>query len=329
MWGIRAFLTIFTAAIRAALMRLVRGPRRPAWTWTRELMTLGLQALLNQAAKLNDAASQRRFVNALVYPAESISQVQYEPAEAGGVPAWWLTPRNDAGEAIVYYLHGGGYIFEPHQPDYLAPQVALLSRSKTLTLSYRLAPEHPFPAALEDALAGYRFLLSQGINPARLAVAGDSAGGGLALALLLSLRDAKERMPALALLLSPWVDLECKEASITANQPYDTINQELISQWAKWYAGGADLRDPLISPINARLDGLPPIYIQAGGAEILIDQIKAFELQAKADGARIQLDIWEHMPHDFQAFGARDAETLLAVEKLGEVFRHYIPSGPA
>jgi acetyl esterase/lipase len=276
-----------------------------------------------------DVADQRRLLNALPYRSEVLSQVRSEPVDAGGVPAWWITPRNDAGEAIVYYLHGGGYAFQPRQPGDLAAQVALVSRSKTLALTYRLAPEHPYPAALEDALAGYRFLLDQGISPARLTIAGDSAGGGLALALLLSLREAKERMPALAILLSPWVDLECKGASMTANQPYDHIDQKMELRWAKWYAGEADLRDPLLSPVNARLDGLPPLYIQAGGAEILIDQIKAFELQAKADGARVQLDIWEHMPHDFQAFGTLAPENRQAFEKLGEVFRHFIPAGPA
>lgn len=329
MWAIQAYWTLYTAAIKAVLMRLVRRACRPGWSWTVEILTVSLRALFDRMAAIPDVTDQRRFLNVLASSSDVLSQVRSEPVDAGGVPAWWITPRNDAGEAIVYYLHGGGYAFQPHQPDDLAAQVALVSCSKTLTLAYRLAPEHPFPAALEDALAGYHFLLEQGVTPIRLAVAGDSAGGGLALALLLSLREAKERMPALALLLSPWVDLECKGMSMIANEPYDYIDQKMGLQWAKWYAGEADPRDPLLSPINGRLDGLPPLYIQAGGAEVLIDQIKAFELQAKADGARVQLDVWEHMPHDFQAFGARIPENRQAFEKLGEVFRHHIPAGPA
>lgn len=330
MWAIRSFWTVFAAAIKAVVVRLVRGPRRPGWTWKFEIAIAGIRAHLNQAATYPNIFDQRRLQSALAsYPPAALSHVHSEPVDAGGVPAWWITPRNDAGEAIVYYLHGGGYVFQPNLPDGLAAHVSLVSRSKTLTLGYRLAPEYPYPAALEDAFAGYQFLLEQGISPSRLAIAGDSAGGGLALALLLSLREARVRMPALALLLSPWVDLECKGASMTGNEPYDYINQRALLQWAAWYAAGADPRDPLLSPINARLDGLPPLYIQAGGAEILIDQIKAFDLQAKADGARVQLDIWRNMPHDFQAFGALAGESRQAFDKLGEVFRHYIPSGPA
>lgn len=326
MWTIRSFLTVFMAMIGTVCRRLVRGARRPGWTWKFEIATACAKAQLTQAAKYPNVVDQRRFLD-VVAPVPS--QARIEPVDAGGVPARWFVPHNESGEAIVYYLHGGGYVFHARSHDMLVAQVAHLTRSRTLALSYRLAPEHPYPAALEDAITGYRYLLGQGISPIRLAVAGDSAGGGLALALLLSLRDAKERLPALALLLSPWVDLECKGASVTANAPYDYLGQKLGLQWAKWYAGENDLRHPLISPVNARLDGLPPLYIQAGGAEILIDQIKAFEMQAKADGARVQLDVWEHMNHDFQAFDTATPENLQAFEKLGEVFRHFIPSGPA
>lgn len=329
MWALKSFWTVFIAAISAVFSRLFRGARRPGWTWLLDIGAACARAHLEQAAKYPNIIDQRRYLRTLYVPSDAFSQVHAGPVDAGGVPAWWLAPHNDAGEAIVYYLHGGGYVCEPRQPDDLAAQVALVTRSRTLALGYRLAPEHPFPAAIEDALAGYRFLLEQGVNPARLAIAGDSAGGGLALATLLSLREAKERMPALALLLSPWVDLSCQRASMAGNAQYDYLNPKIVLQWANMYTGGGDLRDPLVSPLNARLDGLPPLYIQAGGAEIFIDQIKSFEQQARANGARVQLDIWEHMPHDFQAFGRRFLESRQALDKLGEVFRHHIPAGPA
>ncbi|MBN1313572.1 MAG: alpha/beta hydrolase [Anaerolineae bacterium] len=279
--------------------------------------------------KLSIIAEQREFLDIFNFPTDALAQVRIMPIDVEGIPARWFIPPNETGEAVVYYLHGGGYVFEHQQPDGLAAQVAQATRSRTLALSYRLAPEHPFPAAVEDAVAGYHFLIEQGINPARLAVAGDSAGGGLALAVLLSLREAKERLPALAILLSPWVDLSCQGESMIANKSYDYLTQQLLLQWARWYLGDGDPGDPLASPLNARLDGLPPLYIQAGGAEILIDQIKAFELQARADGARVRLDIWKNMNHDFQAFGNLIPECRQALEKIGEVFVQHIPAGPA
>ena len=278
--------------------------------------------------KLSTIAEQRQRVDKFSMFSGTLSQARLEPIDVNGISARWLIPSNDMGEAVVYYLHGGGYVFGNRQSDRLAAQIAHETRSRTLSLSYRLAPEHPFPAAVEDAVAGYHFLLAQGINPARLAIAGDSAGGGLALAVLLSLREAREPLPALAILLSPWVDLACQGESMTANAPYDYLTQKLGLQWAKWYVGDGDPGDPLASPLHARLDGLPPIYIQAGGAEILIDQIKAFEMQAKADGARVQLDIWKNMNHDFQAFGNLSPESRQAMAKIGEVFSHHILSGP-
>jgi monoterpene epsilon-lactone hydrolase len=326
MGDIQSFWMILTTTIKVTIRRLFRGARRSDWSWTMEVVAACAKEVLRRVERLPDAAAQRR---ALTMPQPAPRNLRAEPIDAGGVPASWLIPQNDAGEAIVYYLHGGGYIFQPRQPDYLAGQVAQAAHSRTLTLSYRLSPEHPFPAAVEDALAGYRFLLNQGISPSRLAVAGDSAGGGLALALLLSLRDAREPLPALAILLSPWVDMECQGGSMTTNEPYDYLSQQMTLLWAGWYLGDADPRDPLASPINARLDGLPPLYIQAGGAEILIDQIKAFEVQAKADGARIQLEVWKNMIHDFQAFNTLIPEGRQAIERIGEVFMQHIPVGPA
>lgn len=327
MGNIKVFWLLLTSAIKSVFRRLFQGPRRTGWTWMFEIVTACLKAVFLQTEKLPTIAEQRQFLDTLSVPSKMRSQIRVEAIDVEGIPAQWIIPSNDAGEAVVYYLHGGGYVFAPRQPDGPAAQMAQATRSRVLALDYRLAPEHPFPAAIEDAVAGYRFLLAQGINPARLAIAGDSAGGGLALAVLLSLREAKERLPALAILLSPWVDLACQGESMLTNQPFDYLTQSMALQWARWYVADGDPGDPLASPINARLDGLPPLYIQAGGAEILIDQIKAFELQAKADGARVQVDIWEHMNHDFQVFGDLIPESRQAMVKIGEVFSHHILSG--
>ena len=329
MRGIKASWILFTAAIKAVFRRLFRGSRRSGWSWTFEVVATCLREVFLQVEKLPTITEQRRFLDMFAFSTGLLSLVRVEPIDIKGIPARWFIPSDETGEAVVYYLHGGGYVFEHQQPDGLAAQVAQATRSRVLALNYRLAPEHPFPAAVEDAMAGYHFLLEQGINPSRLAVAGDSAGGGLAVAVLLSLREAKERLPALAMLLSPWVDLACLGESMVANKSYDYLTQQLALQWAGWYLGDAEPDNPLASPVNARLDGLPPLYIQAGGAEILIDQIKAFELQARADGARVQLDIWKNMNHDFQAFGNLVPECSQALQKIGEVFAQHIPAGPA
>lgn len=203
--------------------------------------------------------------------------------------------------------------------DRLIVPFSLSARAQTLVPVYRLAPEHPFPAALEDALTGYRWMLAQGADPARIVLAGDSAGGGLALALLYRLRQMGLPLPRLVVLLSPWLDLGCSGDSMVENAPYDWINREVSLRMARHYAPQELWCDPCVSPYHMDVTGFPPLYIQAGEAEVLRDQILGFVARAREIGTKVWMDLYPDMVHEFQAFDQYTAQSRAAMRRLGQV----------
>jgi acetyl esterase/lipase len=191
-----------------------------------------------------------------------------------------------------------------------------------LGVDYRLAPEHPFPAAVEDATAAYRWLVSRGTDPAHIAIAGDSAGGGLTLATLIALRDAGDPLPAAAACLSPWVDLEGVGASMTSKAAVDPfVRKEMIEFMAQQYLGGRDLRTPLAAPLYADLQGLPPLLIQVGTAEVLLDDATRIAERARAAGVEVSLEVWDDMIHVWQLFAPMLPEGQQAIERIGAFIR--------
>jgi acetyl esterase/lipase len=216
----------------------------------------------------------------------------------------------------VLYFHGGGYVFYTKAHDNLMASVAQAMQARLLALDYRLAPEQPYPGQLEDALAAYRWLLAQGCAPGQLFIAGDSAGGNLVLSFLLGLREAGLPQPALAVGLCPWTNLEVPDSSLTTNAAYDWIEGPMAVKCAAWFYGNADPADPKVSPAYADLRGLAPIYLQAGGREVLHDMIVDFVRRAREQGADVTLDIWENMNHDFQAYGDLIAESREAHARI-------------
>ena len=195
-----------------------------------------------------------------------------KPSSAGGVPAEWTsTPAADP-HRVILFLHGGAYIagsIRSHR--HMIAEAGRQAHARTLALDYRLAPEHPFPAAPHDALAAYRFLLSSGFDPGNIALAGESAGGGLALATLISLRDENTPLPAHVWLSSPWTDLTMTGETMTTKAAVDPLIQRAyLQETAALYLNGTDPTNPLVSPINADLHGLPPMLIQIGTAETLL-----------------------------------------------------------
>jgi acetyl esterase/lipase len=228
----------------------------------------------------------------------------------------WLSPEKPSGITILY-LHGGGYYFcSPATHRGLVFPLATRSGARTFSLDYRLAPEHPFPAALDDALAAYRKLVADGVSPASIVIAGDSAGGGLALATLLALRDAGNPQPAGGVLFSPWTDLAATGASMTSNDGRDSMfYSRAFAPAGKLYLGNADARDPYASPLYGQFDGLPPLFIQAGDTEVLLDDSTRVAEKARAAGISVDFEIWPNMPHVFQMFAPFVPEANRALDR--------------
>ena len=228
------------------------------------------------------------------------SDVQVEPVTAGGVPAHWLTAPGTSADRVLMFLHGGGFEFGSVRSDgELAARLGRAGRMRVLFPEYRLAPEHPFPAAIDDAVAAYRWLRAdQGLSARSIAVAGASAGGGLSVALLLAMRDRGEALPAAAVLMSPTVDLTSSGASMTERADQDLISTPaLLRQFASDYLAGADPKTPLASPLFGSLAGLPPLLIEVGTADLLLSDSERLAATAVQAGVDVTLNVGEGLPH--------------------------------
>lgn len=251
--------------------------------------------------------------------------VEIEEVTIGTVPAAWHTQTgaDTAAQPVLLYFHGGGYVQgSPLSHQHLTGKLALVAGCRVLSVHYRLAPEHPFPAALEDGLAAYKWLLDQGIAPSQIAMGGDSAGAGLVMATLLAARDADIAQPASAILMSPWVNLTCETASYASRADADPmITQGGIKDMAQLYHGPADAKDPLVSPVFADLTGLAPLCIQVGDAEVLLNDSTELAERAEAAGVDVSIDVWDDMIHVWPAFYPLLPEGGEAIDKMGAFLR--------
>ena len=309
--------------VRAAARRIARGPRRPGWSWRVELAAAAMRAILMQSKRRGVPWLRR--ATALQPPARAwLRRVQREDVDAGGVPARWLVPLDaPRTERTLLYFHGGGFVMgslETHAE--VMARLAVGVPARVLGVDYRLAPDHRFPAAHDDCLAATRWACARGVDPAHLALAGDSAGGNLAVATLCALRDPGERMPAAALLLCPWVDPLAAGGSMDSNADADFGDRELLAGWAADSLGPGSPRDPRFFPIDAKLAGLPPLLVQVGGAELLRDQVVAFAERAREAEVELALDLAPEMFHDWQLQAGLLPEGASALERaarwLGE-----------
>jgi acetyl esterase/lipase len=243
-----------------------------------------------------------------------------EKVNAGGVDAEWIAAPGATADRVILYLHGGGYVIgsiKTHRA--MISRIARAANARALAIDYRLAPEHPFPAAVEDAIAAYRWLIAQGYKPGKIVIAGDSAGGGLTLALLLAIRDAGLPMPAGAVPISPWTDLEGTGESVRTRAAKDVmVTQDNLASSAKQYYGKHDPKNPLISPLHADFRGLPPMLIQVGDAEILLDDSTRVAERAKVAGVQVELEVWDEMPHVWHVFAKLLPEGQQAIDKVGK-----------
>jgi epsilon-lactone hydrolase len=249
--------------------------------------------------------------------------VDFERANVNGLPAHWSATRHAAADRVLLYLHGGGFVIGDawgYRPLWSA--LAAHAGVRGFAVDYRLAPEHPFPAAVEDAVAAYRWLIEQGYAPQSIALAGDSAGGGLVISTLVESRRHGLPMPAAALVLSPWADLECGGESVAAKAAEDpSLTREGLLNCAAQYLGAASPSHELASPVNADLTGLPALLIQVGSVEILMDDAVRLARRAGAAGVSVSLEIWPGMPHVWHAFGFMLDEGRDATAHAGQFLR--------
>jgi acetyl esterase/lipase len=247
----------------------------------------------------------------------------FDRINAGGVAAEMLSREDSDPDRVTVYVHGGGYVIGSVRTHrVLMSQLAAASGGKVLGLEYRLAPEHPFPAPVEDSLAAYQWLLGQGYDPGKISFAGDSAGGGLVLAALVAIRYLGEPMAGAGVCISPWIDMEGLGDSIISNAEVDPVVQkEGLEYMAGLYLGDLDRRAPLAAPLYADLRELPPILIQVGGDETLLDDSTRLADKLKESNVPFELEVWEDMFHVWHAFAPILPEGQQAIDQAGEFIR--------
>ena len=249
--------------------------------------------------------------------------VTFEPVGAGGVPAEMMSMENSDPNRVLIYVHGGGYVIGSVRTHrVLMSKLVKSSGGKVLGLEYRMGPENPFPAAVEDTVAAYRWLLSQGYDPAKISIAGDSAGGGLTVAALVALRYLGEPMAGAGVCFSAWVDMEGIGNSMTTNAEVDPVVQkEGLEFMAQNYIGDRDRRTPLAAPLYADLHGLPPMLLQVGGAETLLDDSTRLSDKLKEARVPVDLEVWDDMFHVWQAYAPILPEGQRAIDRAGEFLK--------
>lgn len=247
----------------------------------------------------------------------NLENVVREDIVCSGVPASWIITSESIDHRVVLYFHGGGFTIGSVQSHMeIMSRMSRALSARVLAIEYRLAPEHPFPAAIDDCVAAYRWLLHSGFNPNQLVLAGSSAGAGLVMSTLLTLRDCKDPKPAAAVCLCPFVDMTLQSDSLYTNHGRDWVTKSRLEAIVETYLAGADPAQRLASPVAADLSGLPPIFIQAGRNEILVDDARRLAAYASSDGVQVELDIWPEMIHMWQLFASAIPEGAEAIEKM-------------
>ena len=279
-----------------------------------------------KAQTLTDVEDFRIWYEELMSEFQVDEDIVCERVGAGGVPAEWIFDPKAAEVRVLLYLHGGGYIIGSMRTHRVP--LSRLSRAsgvRVLGLEYRLAPENPFPAAVEDSLAAYRWLLSQGIDPKKIVIGGDSCGGGHTVATLVALRYYGDPLPAAGITHSAWTDLaNTGESFVTKAEEDPLIDRDMVENMAMAYLGDRDRKTPLASPFYADLHGLPPLLVQVGTAEVLLDDSLRFAERAKAAGVDVTLEVWDDMPHVWQAFASFLPEGQQAIEHCGDFIRKHM-----
>jgi monoterpene epsilon-lactone hydrolase len=282
-----------------------------------------IQRFISPPARKLDLSKERLELDAISNMFKPLSVQKNTPVDINGVTGEWITPLQVSNGYVILYLHGGYYLSGSiHSHRNLAGNIAAAAQARALIIAYRLAPEHPFPAALDDALTAYSWLLAQGVRPKQIYLAGDSAGGGLVIAALLALRERDVPMPAAAICLSPATDLTMSGESWKFNAKKElVVNRYTAEQVQPLYLKGASARNPLASPLFADLHGLPPLLIQVGSDEALLSDSTSFTDCARRAGVEVKLEVWPGMQHVWQFAASFLPEARQAIDKIGEFIK--------
>jgi monoterpene epsilon-lactone hydrolase len=293
-------------------------------SWQSRVATVLMRVLVKKRPPLDEGGAVRmvrakldrkRGIPRPKPPGLAIRQV-----DEGGIKGEWITPQTLREGRTLYYLHGGGYIAcspRTHRP--ITGALAHLMCARTFALDYRLAPEHRFPAALDDAVAGYRWMIGQGIDPREIVLAGDSAGGGLLLSLLVSLRDQGVPLPSAGACLSAWTDLAGTGESLDRNEKSDPIfYSDVVRHGSRVYLGEESPRNPLASPLYADLHGLPPLLFHVSSSEVLLDDSTRLAARVRESGGEAELKIWDRLPHVWQVLTGFTPEADASLREIAD-----------
>lgn len=318
---LRLITAILAAVAKRIFHRLRHGPAVPGWSWSVELTVVVAKAFVDSTASGGDRAARRHLEAGFdpPLPRSLRDVIQVRTAEVGGVAGEWITRigADDETSPTILYLHGGGYITgSPATHRRFVARLTWITRSRSFVPHYRLAPRHKFPAAVDDAEAVYEGLLAEGVDPARLVVAGDSAGGGLACALLQRLRDKVRPLPAGTVLFSPYTDLEHTGESLLRNAATDYLPFGEPGQANHLYLGDADPRDPLASPMYGDYTGVSPLLVFAGGREMILDDSVRLVDKARGDGTAVEFHIEDDMFHVWPALLPNHAATRRTMTRV-------------
>ena len=297
-----------------------------AFDWDANMET-GIRFVRHQftaAMRHPDIQAGRELFNSVQLQTDDVYAVTTSAAQ--GINGLWYDPDHRAGAAVVLYFHGGGYAFHGGVSGRFAQMLAHHTASRLLAPDYRLTPEHPHPAQAEDAMAAWDYLSAQ-VPAEKIVVIGDSAGGHMALMLLQALKAQGKPQPALCIALCPWTDIGERGDSLRNNDPTDLVQGWMALQFGRWLDPDHTFGRAALSPISYDYSGLAPLYLQAGGREILRDMIVDFARVQKDKGAKVTLDLWPDMPHDFQAYDSMTASSQAALGRIKQAIASQLDAG--
>ena len=315
---IRSFVTLWRTVFGVLLRRAIGKPLVREWPIDFEMGTLFIRRQFNHAFSLTDINEGRAYFDSLVTMAQDVVEVDIVPSSAGEPKGDWFIPKGHSSALTMLYLHGGGYTFYLEVTKRWIALLAQKLQMPIFAVDYRLTPEHAHPAQLEDSLSAYRHLLENGVKPSKLVVCGDSAGGHLLLMTLSKLAEHDLPQPALGIGISPWTDIGQRGASQFGNDQYDMVQGYQTLKYGQWLKGNSAYSEQELSPIDQDFSHCAPIYLQAGGKEILVDMIRDFAHMQKEKGVAVRLDVWPHMTHEFHAYGDTLPQSCEAIQMLGQ-----------